>query len=265
MKKIKTTLFIILNLLLILMLSSCFKDNDTLNNYDYSETQTEEFRYHVTQDTITFDLSNINGNITVTGLSNTDSIVVFANKIVESYSPEDAKNKIDLIEISATDDPEVYTIETDQPNSGNGRNFIVNYFVTVPKDVRIILKNVNGIVQVDSTGSELFIENVNGSIVLDEINGNAQADLTNGSITGRITNNVAEISMNIVNGNILLHIPQNTNAEFTASVVLGIISINGIDIVDRDTNENVLQGTIGSGNSHIALSTVSGNINVTGF
>jgi len=239
--------------------------NGEVSNTDFTASESFHFSIAVQNQTM-FSIAGINSNITISGVSNTDSVIITGQKSVESESIEDAEAHLPDLEVIVQDLANEVAVETNQPDETGGRNYTVNYHVTLPKGFTISAANVNGIVSVDSINNTVNTANVNGQIILTEIVGNSAVSLVNGQITAKITLPLnGNIGMANVNGNIELEIPINTSAEFSAGLVNGNITITNLVLQNQVSSSTSLTGTLGSGAGTIVLATVNGNISATGF
>jgi len=261
--------------LLVLLIScifwiSCGKDNPVdssrnVANTDYVAKESFSFKVEV-KDHTRLKLEAINGNVKITGLSESDSIIITGEKRVGSESIEDAEEYLQFLKVSVEELVDEVFVKTTQPEKSYGRSYVVDYAITLPKNLEILASNVNGSVTIDSINNDVTIGNINGLITLNEIFGSAIVGLTNGEIDGKVTlPSNGTITMSLVNGNIDLNIPVNTSAQFTASVTNGNIAISNIVLQNQVSSATSLRGTLGAGQGTISLSTVNGNIIVGGF
>jgi hypothetical protein len=248
----------------------CGKDNpvdsnDTVANTDFVAEKSFSFQVGV-EDHSQLRLEAINGNIAITGIWDSDSVLITGKKRVGSESIEDAEEHLINLEVRVQDLGNEIFVKTIQPEKTYGRDYVVNYTMTLPKDLKVLASSVNGSVAIDSINDDVTISNVNGLITLDEIFGNAFVTLTNGEIDGEVILPLnGTITMTMVNGNIDLHIPANTSAEFSAAVTNGNIKISNLYLKDQTHSPTSLEGTLGEGQGTISLITVNGNISVWGF
>jgi hypothetical protein len=199
-----------------------------------------------------FGLTGENGNITINGSSPDNSVIIAGTKRVRSESFEDAQAHLaDLdVDIDLEESPTAVFVETVHPQCTEGRNYIVDYTISLPS-------NFNYVIVVD----------FNGDVTLSQINGSASVVLFNGSIDGEVTlPSDGEIKFDTLNGAINLSIPVSTSAEFLASVVNGSINITPNLVLDPIIQSpNPLEGTLGGGAGTITLEVDNGDINVSGF
>lgn len=261
--------------LLVLLISStcwinCGKDNPVdssknVGNTDYVAKESFSFKVEV-KDHAILKLEAINGNVEITGISESDSVIITGEKRVGSESTEDAEEYLQYLKVSLEELVDEIFIKTTQPEKTYGRSYVVDYIITLPKNLEVLVGNVNGGVTIDSINNDVTVGNINGQITLNEIFGNAIVGLTNGEIDAEVTlPSNGTISMGLVNGNIDLNIPTNTSAQFTASLTNGNIIISNLVLQNQVSSPTSLRGTLGSGQGTISLSTINGNISVTGF
>ena len=255
---VSTTLFIGCN-------DSVTQVYDEVSNTNFVATEAFHFSIEVQNQTM-FTISGINGNIVINGISNADSVIITGQKSVGSESVADAQASLLNLNVIVQGSANEVTVKTDQPEQTGGRNYNVNYQVTLPKDFKISAGNVNGTVSVDSINNNVNAANVNGQVLLTDIVGNTAASLVNGQITAKITlPSSGTIGLANVNGNVALQIPINSSAAFSAGLVNGTITINNLTLQNQVSSNTKVTGTLGSGDGTISLATVNGNISATGF
>lgn len=239
--------------------------DDNVSNTDFVASESFSFGVEVTNHT-KLRLEGINGNVTITGLSGADSVIVTGEKRVGSESVQDAEDHLQDLQVSVSDlSSEVY-VKTTQPDETHGRSYVVDYNITLPQNLHVEVSNVNGSVTIGSINNSVSVVNVNGQVTLNEIFGSVLVSLVNGQIQAEVTLPTdGTIVMTTVNGGIGLDIPQSTSADFSASVDNGIISIYDLILTNLVSTPNSLTGTLGDGQGVISLSTVNGNISVWGF
>jgi len=214
-----------------------------------------------------FILTGKDGVITVTGISGATSAIISAIKRVQSDSTEDADAHLQELEVNVQDLASEIRVETIQPIDDGGRNYIVDYTITLPIFLEVRVQNTGGIVTLDSINNDVTVLNVGGNITLRNILGSALTDLVAGQIQGEVTLPLnGAIDMKTVSGDIDLAIPVNTSAEFSAAVNIGNISVSNLVLQNEVTTATFRSGTLGSGQGTITLEIEAlGNISVSGF
>jgi hypothetical protein len=224
-----------------------FSCNDMADNSRFSSAEPFSFELDIIEQHI-LKLEAINGIINIVGISNSNSIKITGEKRVESSSTEDAESHIKELSVNIRDLTEEILIKTEQPEYSGGRSYIVNYNITIPKDLNI------------------SVSNANGCVTLNEMLSNVNVNLINGEIDIKVTLPVdGRIELSVINGNIDLDLPVNTSAIFTSKVTSGNISISNLELHDRKETKNSLLGILGDGQGNISLKTVNGRIWATGF
>ena len=248
----------------------CGKDSPTDSNGNVKNTDfvaADSFSFEVEiEDHIRLSLEGVNGDITITGLSEASSVLIWGEKRVGSESTQDAEEHLNELDVKVTDMQSEVSVKTIQPDQTYGRSYVVDYNITLPQNLEVVVANVNGMVSIDSINNSVSVANVNGQVKLDEIFGSTSVQLVNGQIQAEVTLPTdGIIGMSTVNGGIDLDIPQNTSAIFSAKVVNGTISISDLVLNNPVSTPDSLAGTFGDGQGTISLNTVNGSISVSGF
>ena len=130
----------------------------------------------------TFDLSNVTGNVVVTGGAGRD-VVIEAIKRVQRPNPNAARNLLQMIDIQVTEQANRVEVRTVVPRP---RNFpgSVDYTITVPQDASVTLRTVSGNIRATNVRGEV-LKSVSGDI---EFNDGAAADVVTAStVSGNVT------------------------------------------------------------------------------
>jgi hypothetical protein len=217
---------------------------------------------------IRVNVEAINGEVVVTGQSDAKNVMITAYLYVSSDSQEDAELHLDDLDILVTDGTNEILIQTVQPEENfNGRQYLVEYDIIVPKSFEVVTSQTNGTIAIFDIQNSVEVSNKNGDVLLSGIVGGVTADVENGGIEGTVVLPLNEtIDLSVNNGGLELSIPTSTSAEFSATVDgIGEIIVSDLDITDSLSTSKSLTGTLGNGEGSIALSTVNGNIEVIGF
>lgn len=212
-----------------------------------------------------FRIVGVNGEISINGVTNSDTFVITGEKSVGSDSTEDAQEHLQYLDVTVQDlTHEVYVFTT-QPQQSLGRNYTVDYTISMPKDLSVTVFTINGDVSVVSIDNSVTAENITGTIKVKDIVGDVSATLTNGRIEGDVTLPMnGTIFMRLVSGDIVLTIPKSTSASLTAQVTNGTIKTSGLDIKNQNQSQRSLYGTLGNGQGTLSLITINGSINISG-
>ncbi|MGD8428198.1 MAG: DUF4097 family beta strand repeat-containing protein [Balneolaceae bacterium] len=242
-----------------------FDDNgNSVDNNDH--TASAAFSYEISPDNRSLiRVRAINGTITIKGGS-MSSVIVKGKRTVGSESEEDASNHLDDLKIQVSETSSEIRVETIQPSKTGGRDYIVDYDITVPANWKTNVSQVNGSITIGSMQAESKSEQVNGDIELINIAASADISLVNGTIKSQIIMPAGgRITHATVNGKIELSIPDTTSAKFSASVNNGNISLAGLNLSDPEISEQSVTGTLGDGSGIINLQVINGDIRVTTF
>jgi hypothetical protein len=112
----------------------------------------------------TFDLTNINGNITITGGTGRD-ITIDAIKRVQRPNPNVARALMQMIDIQVTEQANRVEVRTAFPRP---RNFpgSVDFTVSVPEDASVTVRTITGNVRATNIKGELRADAVAGSLTV---------------------------------------------------------------------------------------------------
>lgn len=246
-------------------ITGCGDDVSGPSGNDSVASETFYYRFEVTEQA-RLTVTGISGDITITGVAGSDSIVVKGTKRVRSWDPRDAEEHLDSLEVIVRNEAGVVSAETDQPAVSGGRVYEVVYEIIIPVNLEVNASDVNGTVSVTSIERRVTAATVNGFVVLDGIIASVSASVVNGGVLGDVSLPLDGLmSMNVVNGEIDLEIPQDTSAQFSAAVANGSIRISNLLLHDMVATSVSVTGRLGDGQGTISLSLVNGNIYVQGF
>jgi hypothetical protein len=193
-------------------------------------------------------LDGENGAIAITGQPDARSVRVTAELRVGSDTEEDALEGLDQLGVVVTDLADEVSIRTLQPHDNAGRQYVVNYTITIPNDLDVV------------------VDQVNGGVTVADVESSVDVDVTNGDVDGTVTLPPnGEIRFSTGNGNLDLRIPTSTSATFEAFVDIGSITRENLDLKDVVRTNQSLTGILGDGAGVIRLETTIGNVHVTGF
>jgi hypothetical protein len=204
-------------------------DPGSINNTKFKAR--ESFLYNVdiaSQNTL--KVVGINGEVNVESEQGTSQVTISGEKVVGSDTYQDAYSHLKDITVEINELTNELLVKTLQPQFSDGRSYQVNYTITVPSHLNIVVNNVNG--------------KIDGRVLMQS---NGMVDLS------------------LQNGSIVLDIPQNTSADFSANLVIGSISLQNLTLYNRVVTSKSLQGRLGDGQGMITLRTTNGNIDVSGF
>ena len=225
---------------------------------------------------------NVNGDITI-GSWDRHEVKMKAVKRARAESEEEARLLLEKTTVLFERTDEGIDIRTDAPKKpGRNRNVSVAYTVTVPKEIDLEMKTVNGTIEVKDISGAVDAKTTNGRIDLKRITGAIQAKTTNGKIgllevlgpinaktaNGSIKAGVGgsgeqqhEIRAATTNGGIEVTLPKDLKANLKASTVNGKINTDfPVTVTVKGLISKSVDGVINGGGELIHLKTVNGSI-----
>lgn len=211
-----------------------------------------------------FSLSNVNGSVTVTGVSGNQVEIVATKKA-------DNQGDLDEIEIKITDSAREIVVETEIGNSSKWFSFgnnsgEVRYEVTVPAATMLdSIDTVNGGVAISGVSGEVVAESVNGDIDARDLVSDATLGTVNGGIEASFSKleGRQDVKAETVNGRVTIYLPGDADVRISADTLNG--SINARDF-KLETNKGFvgsdLNGAIGAGSARLNVDTVNGSIKI---
>lgn len=248
----------------LILLAGC--DEDITGSDDDEFFAEEPFSYEIPLGAkIMLQVAGINGEISITGDAEATSFTVTGKRRVEADSQADADAHLADVQVLADTVGAILSFRTDQPEDPEGRVYIVDYEVSMPKNIEVVITNTNGSTTLSAVEADATIANLNGQIIANAVVGNTNFSVSSGSINASVEHPPGGLTnMGIANGTISLTIPQETNAEFSATVVNGSISINQLTLSNESSTLTSVTGTLGTGDGTVTLGAVNGTIEVFG-
>lgn len=252
-----------LTAVVLLPLAGC---NEDLTGSNQFEAQ-EPFSFGVEVSTqLAVTLNGVNGEIEFIGVSGFDSVRIEGFRRVFSNSAVDAEEHLPDVEVVVDAGAGEVGIHTEQPSSSGGRNYVVDYQITMPAELMARIENANGNINVESIDNTARVQVANGNVTLADIAGDVFGQTGNGNIVcGATLPAAGQASLTTGNGNVTLQIPAGTSAEFSAAVGNGTITISGLTLQDQTVTPNLVTGRLGTGDGQITLATGNGNITAVGM
>ncbi len=258
--------------ILLVSLNACESDslifnsnNENVDNTNFVAKASFQYEVNVQNHTqVRFDA--INGKVEIFGSASATAVTITGERRVGSESTADAEEYLQKLEVRVTETASIIFVETIQPDKSHGRNFVVDYKITLPENLELNADNINGNMTIENIKNDVDAGNINGIIDLKDITGNVSANVVNGFVRAKVTMpQNGSIDLGTVNGNIELEIPQSTSADFSANVTNGAIQVSNLTLQNPVATTRSLRGTLGSGGGTIKTNTINGNINTSGF
>ena len=227
---------------------------------------TEEFHQsYALSATGRVSIANINGDVHISAWDRNE---VKVDAVKRAYSPQrlsevtiDVNNSADSVIIKTKYPERNQTFETRNRENNPAS---VEYTLTVPRGARIeSAELVNGSLDIEGVKGDVRVSLVNGEVKAGGLGGEVKLSTVNGTQEVNVTtlDEAKSVTLNSVNGPIVLIVPSGANAQVKASTVHGAITndfgftVNEGQYVGRD-----LTGQIGSGGPRIRLNNVNGSI-----
>lgn len=156
------------------------------------------------------DLSNIAGDITITGGGGTDAVIEVV-KTSRANSAEEAREMLQLVEVAITERSGRAEIRTQYPRGDEWRrhnrrniNVSVAFNITAPAGTRLNVKSISGGIKAKGIRGDISAESVSGNVVIAEAGRIAQAKSVSGDV--QITDTTVEGALDAgsVSGSVVL-------------------------------------------------------------
>ena len=226
---------------------------------------TEEFhQFYPLSPTGRVSIANINGDVHI-NVWDQGSVKVDAVK--RAYSQQ----RLSEVTIDVTNTADSVQIKTKYPedhdyNRRNRENSAasVEYTLTVPRQARLQgAELVNGSLDVVGVQGDVNASLVNGTVKASGMGGEVKLSTVNGGIEANVAalDGAKSVTLNSVNGSIVLIVPSGASADVKASTLHGAITNDfGLTVEDGEYVGHSLNGQIGSGGARVRLNNVNGPI-----
>lgn len=241
------------------------KPNPVGSTVQYEASAAFDFGYPVTTQT-QFILSAVSGSVDIVGVPNLDSVYIEGiRRIVSGTSQADADHRLSALQVSTSSSGNQISVETDQPQNTEGRQYLVEYEIRMPANMLIDVFQVAGTIEISSTHNSVTLENVAGAVNLYDVTGDLAAHVASGAISVSCELQTGgSVNLVTVAGSISLIIPTSTSASFQANTAAGIVTVNNLVLSNPVILTNSVTGILGGGDGTINLQATAGDIDVTG-
>jgi hypothetical protein len=215
-------------------------------------------------------LSNAVGNITVETWGRRE-VRVEGEKAAWAEDPEAAREALSEVRVEILEEPEGIRIEAQPPwwrqgfwgwLLGDDVNLEVSYHLTVPREVELTVRTVDGSIEAKDVGGPTRLSSINGEVRVERGRGSLEASVTN----GRIEVGLAELGhrerlfLRTVNGEIELYLPTGLGADLEVSSANGSVKTD-LPVQGRRDRSSIL-GTLNGGGPLIRLQAQNGAIRI---
>lgn len=189
------------------------------------------------------DLSNIAGDVTVTG-GNGDEVRIEAVKRARSRDESNAKALLDELRIEVTELPSRVEVRTLYPRNRRNYSGSVDYTINVPSGASATIRSVSGDLRITNVRGELRAESVSGNVVtsgatrlslvksvsgdIDVTDAAAEGQVTASTVSGDLTARglkARSLDLGSVSGDVIL--TDVTSERATVKTVSGNVEYNG--------------------------------------
>jgi DUF4097 and DUF4098 domain-containing protein YvlB len=213
-------------------------------------------------------VSNVNGSITVEAWDR--------NEVrLEAVKTADTKEHLAEVQIRINARQDAFSVETDygswRRNSSDGvwknKNYgklEVQYRLQVPRGAVLDeIETVNGSVTISNMTNSTKASAVNGNVRATNLRGTARISTVNGTTEADFDSlaSTGQITLDTVNGKVVLTIPSDASATLRADTLNGqIINDFGLPVRKGEYVGKDLYGKIGNGDLRIKLNSVNGDL-----
>lgn len=209
-----------------------------------------------------FRLNNVNGDVDIIGWKK-DIISVTA---IITADDQEGRNRI---EVDMQENSRGVSIETRYKKTSWNKNSSgsVDYEVSVPVGTKLSdIELVNGSLTIKNVSGAMKLQTVNGSIDARGLANNSEVSSVNGSVDVQYSNSIEQlddISIETVNGRVVLSLPENINADIEVETMHGSIKNDfGLHAKKNMFTGRSLEGMVGSGDVQIDVETVNGSVKI---
>jgi hypothetical protein len=202
-----------------------------------------------------------NGGIRVEGSPRYD-VFVRARVVGTAETRERARQIVSAVRIQPSGD----RIEADGPTGlARGESWHVSYELSVPAQMNLSLKTVNGGVNVRGVEGRIEFTTTNGGVKLANVNGDVRGRTTNGGVDIQLEGAMWQgegLDVQTSNGGVRISVPENYSAKLEASTVNGGLN-SDFPVVMQGRRPRELEATLGGGGAPIRVRTSNGGVKIT--
>jgi hypothetical protein len=203
-------------------------------------------------------LENVNGSVDVSAWDR-EEVEIHAVKTARRSSADLA-----LVKIETSTAPGRVDVATRYP-ADEGVDVTVEYKIHVPRRALLeTIATVNGNVRVTDVDGGGQLRTVNGDVEVYDCAGGFSARSTNGSVHEELQRLTAKaLSLETVNGSVLLAIPANAGAQLDAQSLNGEIRTQKPMMMNGSFGHGSFRGKLGAGGAPLRIRTVNGVIQIS--
>ncbi len=255
----KTAMIILTATAILLAGTVALADVYTFRSYNELKVN-DNFKLQITNNTGLISIEN----------SDTDALVIDAEKKINAGSRNEAEKLDSELEISLDADRKHVEIETNYPKWNSGDSFwekifdlrkdnfgYVNYFIKVPTNVRLTISTTSGSIAITGLTGKIDISVTSGDLQISDCIGEVNVSTTSGDV--KLAGIEGRINLRSTSSDVLI---ENTNGNVSMRSTSGeteIYSITGNIEIRKTSGDTKLIDVAGN----IELSSTSGDIEVS--
>ncbi len=218
-----------------------------------------------------FSVDNVNGRIEIHGWS---SNTVVLHTTIHGKTGEGVNG----VKINVDSEPERVNVHTELPSGAKKFRWslewfknawrdtaTVDYTIQVPQHAQLAnVSSVNGHIKIDGVTGSITTSTVNGETQIKNAAQNLKLSTVNGTITADMDalGSGQSVSLDAVNGEITLAVPEDADANFSVTTMNGSISSEfpALPVKKKFPVGNDLHGSLGNGSANVKVDTVNGTV-----
>lgn len=204
-----------------------------------------------------------NGGITVEGAPRYD-VLVRARVVATAETEDRARQIVSAVRIQPSGD----RIEAEGPTGlGRREGWHVSYELTVPMQMNLSLKSVNGGLTVRGVEGQIQFTTTNGGVRLTNVNGDVRGRTTNGGVDIQLDGAMWQgegLDVQTSNGGVRISVPEHYSARLEASTTNGGLN-SDFPVMARGQGRRPreIEATLGGGGAPIRVRTSNGGVKIT--
>jgi DUF4097 and DUF4098 domain-containing protein YvlB len=214
------------------------------------------------------DLSSTNGTIKVIAGSK-PTVEIRAVKTAKAATKDAAEELLKSLELREDVTADKVKIRIDRPHSngpslhGWGTSTVVEYFVEVPANTKVVLATVNGKIEVTDVRGAARLETVNGTINARGLSGDVSANTVNGRVDIAFAAVTSKVEVGTTNGGVTVRLPADTKADLRGQTVNGGINVEDLKVEEVERSRRSLEAKMNGGGVRVEAETTNGGITFT--
>lgn len=174
----------------------------------------------------TFDLSNVSGDVVVTG-DGGDDVRIGAVKRTRDRDEAEGRARLQEVRIDVREQGNRVEVNTEYPRGRRNIRVSVAYTVSVPQDASVTLKTVSGDVRVTNVRGELSTQSVSGDLTATGARRLDRITSVSGDVYITDAESESQVTATTVSGNLIVRSLKARGIDTTT--VSGDVTLEGIE------------------------------------